>query len=431
MTTAPPSPISSASASHREQTPTAADLLVEREALASDVSCSEALKLFEDPHAPPAYAVTYDGGFGLISRLALASMLAQQFGRALFERRPVSDFMDPDPLVVDASMTIHEISEAIADSKPTALETGFIITDAGRYLGVGVGLDLIRVAAEHAQLTLERLKSTQASLVRSEKLASLGSLVGGIAHEINTPIGVTVTAATQFAQTVADLRARLTSSTLTRTDLEQFLGSASETARLICSNAERTAELVASFKQIAVDRTSDEHRSFNVKTYLDDVLRSLKPQLKRYGHRVEVDCPKDLDVDSHPGALSQVVTNLLTNALIHAFDRPDGGNIAIHVAAEGVDWVELRFADDGRGIPVEHRDRVFEPFFTTARSTGGSGLGLNIVHNIVTATLGGEIALHDASPHGALFVIRFPRRAPDFDRPATRPSARFGEPKQL
>lgn len=405
---------------------TAADLLIERESLSPELSCGEALERFEDPAAPPAYAIVHESGFGLIDRLALASMLAQQFGRALFERRKLRDVMDPQPLVVDRAMTIHEVGEVLARTKPSALQTGFIITHEGRYEGIGVGLDLVRLTAEHAQLTLERLKSTQEWLVRSEKLASLGSLVGGIAHEINTPIGVTLTAATQFEEVLAELRARYDCGELRKSDLESFIAAASETARLIAGNAERTAELVASFKQIAVDQTSDGRRTFELKAYLKNVLHSLRPQLKRYGHRIEIEAPDDVIVDGHPGAISQIVTNLLTNALKHAYETSDGGRIAIAARLGAGDWVELRFSDDGRGIAPEYQDRVFDPFFTTARGTGGSGLGLNIVHNIVTQTLAGEIRLESEPGKGTLFVVRFPRRAADPNlRPASA-SARFG-----
>jgi signal transduction histidine kinase len=357
----------------------------------------------------PAFPISDGTRYGLIERSRLAAALSHQFGRALFDKRPIAALMDPDPLVVEATASIHSVGDALSDRG--ALTSSFIIVENGRLRGIGSGIDLVREIAEYAHWAMLQLQLAQDSLIRSEKLASLGSLVGGIAHEINTPIGITLTAATQFAETVDELEQRFAAGTLARTDFERFVRAANETSRLVVANVERAAELVASFKQVAIDQTSEERRTFALGPYLHDVLRSLRPQLKHVPHRIDVDCDDDLVIDSYPGAISQIVSNLLNNALAHAFDDQKG-TIRLGARPMPDDLVELSFEDDGRGIPHEMHERVFEPFFTTARNTGGSGLGLSIVHNITVGTLHGSIDLSSSPGHGTRFRIVFPRITP-------------------
>ena len=405
---------------------TAAELLVEQDALPSTISCGDVQKRFDLPGAPPAFALEHEGSYGLIDRVHCASILAQRFGRELYERKPVAMIMDPDPLVVDVDMSLGDISAAIADSKPSALQNCFLITEDDVLRGIGVGLDLVRLSARQSEEVARQLREMQASLVRSEKLASLGGLVGGVAHEINTPIGITLTAATQFEEALEPLRASFAQGTMRKSDLERYIANASETARLIVSNAQRAAELVQSFKQVAVDQTSDERRRFNVQDYLNDILLSLRPAIKRTQHAIVVKCDPGLTMDSYPGALSQVITNLLTNALIHAFEDTERGTVTISARELEIGLIEMIFADDGKGIPADLHDRVFDPFFTTKRGSGGSGLGLNIVHNIVTRTLRGRIWVQSDDGQGARFVLHFPRSITDIHSNGEGRLARFG-----
>jgi signal transduction histidine kinase len=323
----------------------------------------------------------------------------------LYDRRPISALMDEDPLIVDISATIHELGEAVSDRGHTALAEPFLIVDAGTLRGIGLGVELVREIAEHAQWALLQLKLAHESLVRSEKLASLGRLVSGIAHEINTPIGITLTAAAQFSDMVADLNERFEHGALGRADFERFVRAANETSRLVTANAERAAELMTSFTQVAVDQAREERRVFVLGSYLRDVLRSLRPQLKKaVPHRIDIECDEELVIDGYPGALSQIIANLVTNALFHAYvDRP--GTIRITARQIGEN-VEFTFADD-------LHERVFEPFFTTARNTGASGLGLSIVHNIVVATLHGTIEMTSVPGKGTCFTLVFPRNTPE------------------
>ena len=266
-------------------------------------------------------------------------------------------------------------------------------------------------AKDEAERALRELQKTQKSLVQAEKLASLGTLVAGVAHEINTPVGIGVTAASYLSEQARQFRTAVAEGALRRRDLEEFVERIEEGASIILGNLDRACTLVQSFKQVAVDQTSEARRSFELRGYLDGVLGSLAPQLKRTGHQVTLDCPDGLIMDSYPGALSQVVSNLVINALLHAFRPDEPGTIAIAVRPVGTTGVVLDFADDGRGIPPEHIERIFEPFFTTRRAEGGSGLGLHIVYNIVTGTLGGRIAVASQPGAGCRFTIDLPLAA--------------------
>ncbi|WP_247896285.1 ATP-binding protein [Azospirillum argentinense] len=275
-----------------------------------------------------------------------------------------------------------------------------------------------QAAREEAERALRDLKEAQAHLIQSEKMAALGSLVAGVAHEINTPIGIALTGASLVAERTRVIRRDFEAGTLRRPDFADFLDMAGEAAQLMLLNIDRAAQLIQSFKQIAVDQASEERRVFDLRDYIDEVLRSLGVRIKRAAHGVEVDCPADLLIDGYPGALSQVLTNLVMNSIIHGYAPGQHGTLRVAARAVGGDEVELVYADDGRGIPSELHGKVFEPFFTTSRGTGGSGLGLNIVYNIATRRLRGRIALDSAPGRGAAFTLRFPRVAPAERAPA-------------
>ncbi|CAK0769858.1 hypothetical protein CCP2SC5_40011 [Azospirillaceae bacterium] len=270
----------------------------------------------------------------------------------------------------------------------------------------------LREAKENAENAYKRLMSTQESLVQAEKLASLGRLVAGVAHEINTPVGVTVTGASILATEASKLSQKISSGQAKKSDVTAFVGLAQETTHLILINGERAARLIQSFKQVAVDQTSEDHRVFQFKEYIEEVLQSLRPHLKKSGHIVEIQCSDDLILDSYPGPLSQVLTNFIMNSLVHGYPVKKIGRLLIQAKEVDNDLVELRYSDDGVGIPEEHKSKIFDPFFTTKRGAGGSGLGLNIVFNIVNATLKGTISVLEPLNGGAGFVILFPRVTP-------------------
>ena len=258
----------------------------------------------------------------------------------------------------------------------------------------------------------QALRQAQQDLIQAEKMAALGSLVAGVAHEINTPLGNTLTASSHLFDKVVEFSAMLEENKLRRADLVAFISLLTETTRLLVANCERAAELVQSFKQVAVDQTSGERRHFDLKGYIDEILLSLRPRLRKTGHRITVECPQHLEIDGYPGALSQLLTNFLLNSLMHAYDPGDAGHISIQVRRLDGDLIELTYSDDGKGIAPNLLGRIYDPFFTTRRGTGGSGLGLHIVYNLVTGTLRGQISVQSEPGQGTSFRVRFPRCTP-------------------
>ncbi|MCL2340309.1 MAG: ATP-binding protein [Proteobacteria bacterium] len=263
-------------------------------------------------------------------------------------------------------------------------------------------------AANHdLQRTLDDLQRMQKQLVLAEKLAALGELVAGVAHEINTPVGVALSAGSTLAeksQTLADLFAQ---GEMKRSDLTQFLEDSREGTEMILMNLDRASNLIRSFKLVAADQVSENRRLFNVRKYIEEILLSLRPKLKKTNIQVEIVCDEDLAIESYPGAFSQILTNLIINTLTHGFDPDQSGVIRIEASrADGK--LVLRHADNGKGMPAAVRDHIFEPFFTTARSQGSTGLGMHIVFNIVTRTLGGAIVCESTPGQGAVFVITMP-----------------------
>lgn len=268
----------------------------------------------------------------------------------------------------------------------------------------------LRQSRDAAERALDELKATQASLIQAEKMASLGQLVAGVAHEVNTPIGITITGASQLQALIGELSDRHTANALKKSDFQRFLNDGMEMATLILSNSTRAANLVQSFKLVAVDQSSDERRPFLLRDYIDELLRSLHPTYKaRTALTIDVACPADLELDGYPGALSQILTNLIMNALVHALDPEQPGRIAIAARLLGPDMVELSVGDDGNGIAPDVLPKIFDPFFTTRRGAGGSGLGLHIVYNLVTGRLHGTIGVESRSGEGTRFTLRFPR----------------------
>lgn len=267
--------------------------------------------------------------------------------------------------------------------------------------------DVLRQKNKDIAHTLEELKTAQKQLIESEKMAALGGLVAGIAHEINTPIGVGVTAGSTLANKTEALLETYKSGELKGADLKAYLNNAERSTSLILSNLQRARELVQSFKQVAVDQTSLEIRSFSVKTYIEKTLVSLGPKLKQTSHQVTIDGSENLTIKSCPGAFSQIVTNLVMNSLVHAYPEGRPGHLHFYFYQEG-EWLFFEYSDDGQGIPHEHAERVFEPFFTTARAKGGTGLGLHIIYNLVTQTLQGTIHCESSKGTGAKFILSLP-----------------------
>jgi signal transduction histidine kinase len=255
--------------------------------------------------------------------------------------------------------------------------------------------------------TLENLQNATDQLIQSEKLAALGSLVAGIAHEVNTPLGIGVTAASHLDQATQTLSEKFSSGTMRKSDLESFIATCQETVSITLTNLNRAADLITSFKKIAVDQSHESRQSIPVSEYLQDILTSLTPQLKKTSIETTIDCPPDLRIETMPGSLSQVITNLVVNALVHAFGEKEPGRISLRVQPVK-DQVRIEFEDNGRGIPPEHLPKIFDPFFTTRRGQGGSGLGLHLIYNIITQGLQGSIKCESTEGEGTRFRIHLP-----------------------
>lgn len=257
--------------------------------------------------------------------------------------------------------------------------------------------------------TLDELKKTQKHLITSEKLASLGSLVAGIAHEINTPIGIGVTGASHLNTGLHRLLEEHQQNQLTQTNFEKFLNTAQETSALILSNLKRAADLIQSFKNIAIDQSSEEERKFSLFHVINDTVASMNIYLKKSNINVELSIPENLHCYSFPGAFSQVISNLIMNSILHAFDKQQQKNeIEITVSNLTGDKMLLEYRDNGAGMAKEVVEKVFDPFFTTKRGKGGSGLGLHIVYNIVETMLKGHIDCSSDIGEGVVFRLTMP-----------------------
>lgn len=266
-----------------------------------------------------------------------------------------------------------------------------------------------RVAERTAELEemIDTLRRTQDHLVQSEKMAALGGLVAGVAHEINTPISIGVLAVSFLEEKLEALRQTITRDATDGQEIEAMINGALEAAGTVHTNLRRAVELIGSFKEVAADQTSEARRRFNVNDYIGEVLLSLRPKYKRTRHAIKVLCPENLEINSYPGVFSQIITNFVINSLTHAFTDNDVGEMEIRVVIE-VDNLILEYRDNGCGISPEAAEKIFQPFFTTRRDSGGAGLGLYIVYNLVTQTLGGKIVCESSPGQGITITIRIP-----------------------
>ncbi len=273
--------------------------------------------------------------------------------------------------------------------------------------------DELRAAKEEAESALLELSAAQRNLIDAERLAALGGLVAGVAHEVNNPIGISLTVASSFARRVEMFEAALRSPEggLRRSQLEEFVRTSRDASEQLVANLQRAGELIQSFKQVAVDRSHAERRTFVLSEATDQIITSLKPVLKRAPITLAVDVPEGLFIDSYPGFYGQILTNLFLNAVNHAFADGRAGTISITARPRGADDIEIIFADNGAGMTPDVQRQAFDPFFTTRRNEGGTGLGLHIVYNLVTQQLGGRMMLESREGQGTTFRIIMPRVA--------------------
>ena len=256
--------------------------------------------------------------------------------------------------------------------------------------------------------SMDTLKQAQEQLLESERMASLGGLVAGIAHDVNTPLGVSVTAASFLQERLNNLKTDFEDKSLTSKNMASFIDEAEQTALLLLNNLERASDLIASFKQVAVDQTSETEREIFLNDYINEVIQSLKPSFKHTEYQINVSCPDNLVVTCAPGAIAQIVTNMVINSITHGFEGRATGTITLEVK-EKDNIVSLYYSDNGKGLSEEELSKLFDAFYTTKRGKGGSGLGTHIMYNLVTQSLHGQIDAQSAIDKGLEYFIRFPK----------------------
>jgi signal transduction histidine kinase len=268
----------------------------------------------------------------------------------------------------------------------------------------------LRREIDRSEKMLADLRDAQAHLVQAEKLASLGQLVAGVAHEINTPLGLALTTSTTIEGDLQQLGHTIASGQVRRSELDRGIARVNAGLRLVFANLTRAVDLVQSFKQVAIDQTIEEQRSFELQSWLRELVSTLEPLVRRKGHRLQVQCKAGIILDSYPGALAQVISNLILNAIVHGFPEGRSGHLELAVSCPAEGEVRLICSDDGVGIPAEDLSKVFDPFFTTRRSKGSTGLGLHIVFNLVASSLQGQIEVTSAVGCGTTFTVTLPSR---------------------
>jgi PAS domain S-box-containing protein len=269
-----------------------------------------------------------------------------------------------------------------------------------------------RRARDAAEAALQNLRETQNSLIEAEKLAALGRLVAGVAHEINNPVGTSLTVASALERRFAAIAAEFANDKLKRSALTEFLQSSGEASAQLVANLKHAADLIQSFKLVATDRNFTNQRVFDIGELTEQVAKSLRPGLGKQNLALNVECQPGLTMNSYPGPYGQVLTNLFLNAVMHAFPDDSGGAVDIRVCASGNDQVEIVFSDGGCGMTNAVRRKAFDPFFTTRRNQGSTGLGLHIVYSIVTNCLGGRLTLDSRPGEGTKIRLILPRVAP-------------------
>jgi signal transduction histidine kinase len=373
-------------------------------------------------------------------------MLGEQYRAALLDFK--NSKFDPrlaDQIVRGADRPALELltrisSEAVNRAHATArnAEVSSQNTLMWSVIGIGIGLTLSAImfyllvrrtvlipteqvfddlgnAEQRVQERSDELEQAMTQLMQSEKLAALGNVVAGVAHELNTPIGNALLSATSLNNATGKMRVQVTGHSLNRRDLEQFLASVEEGTGIVSRSLERAAALVRSFKSVAVNETSEARMDFDLRQVLDDCVTLLAPGMKHRPIQITLDCATGIACNSYPGALTQIISNLVENAARHGLEPIGGGEITVHAHSDGGqdrDWVTLRVVDHGAGIAPEHLQRIFEPFFTTRLGQGGSGLGLHVVHRLANGSLGGGIEVQSHIGKGTTFELHFPRRAP-------------------
>jgi len=307
----------------------------------------------------------------------------------------------------EAAATFNRMADSISESQRSLTESEQQIRKLNEELEQRVEQRTNELQITNSQLkqSIEQLNTAQQQLIQSEKMAALGALVAGVSHEINTPIGLGVTTASYLEEKVNQFQKVYQSGEMTRDDFEKFQASALKSSQIICSNLKRAAELIRSFKQVAVDQISEEIRDFNISEYIHETIQNLHSKIKNTRHEIKVNCDEDLIVRSYPGAFAQIITNLIMNSLLHGFSDTEKGVIEIGVVSQQ-GYITLQYKDNGKGMDASNLKKIFDPFFTTRRGEGGTGLGMHIIYNLVTQTFEGDIKCDSSPDNGISFTIK-------------------------
>ena len=265
----------------------------------------------------------------------------------------------------------------------------------------------LQVLNDELTETLAQVENMQGQLIESEKMASLGGLVAGIAHEVNTPVGICLTASSFLKERYDHLQEVYQNDAMTQENFEEFLRTVNDSADMILKNIQRATEIIQNFKKVAVDQSVEDKRCFDVKEYFFEIIKSLHPKLKRHHHNIDVQAPEKLFINSYPGSFYQIFSNLILNSVIHGFETIENGNIVIKVVCDDKQ-MKIEYIDDGQGMSPDILRNVFEPFVTTKRNKGGTGLGAHIIYNIVTQQLRGTITCESKVGKGVCFKIAMP-----------------------
>lgn len=320
------------------------------------------------------------------------------------------EFTDGTPVLIREQFPVKEI-DSLAHAINDMIETVLNREDALQRMNDDLESKVKKRTKAHED-TIETLRSARDQLLLSEKMSALGSLVSGVAHEINTPLSIGVTAASFLNERTQRLYQEWDEQILTQDNLERYLIDAEESSRIIQNNLDQAARILNSLKQVAVDQQIDERREFELSSYINDIILSLKYQLKDGKHRIEVESNGVIMVDTYPGALTQILNNLVFNSITHGFEGREDGLIRISYNEEDGEVV-MNYQDNGRGLSEEEYRRLFDQFYTTRRGRGGTGLGMNIVLKLVSERLQGSIVVSQQNIEGTGFTIRFPQIVPD------------------
>lgn len=386
---------------------------------------------------------------GVLSRNKIMDQFSGPFGHSLNAKKPITPNIE-QALIVEPEISIERLARIVTEQEQHNEKSMFIIADHEQtYLGTGRVIELLKAVTNHSmemefsnltetirmqndarntelnklvklrteeiekaklelENTLQTLHDTQKELIQSEKMAALGQLVAGVAHEVNTPLGLAYTLNTHYKEQVNHINQLLETKKLSQAALENFLKSTTEINNLIDQNLQRAAKLIQSFKQVAVDQNHDEVRKIQLAVFVDEIITSIRHQFKGNNIQIKKDIADDLTVTTYPGALSQVLTNLTLNAKNHAFDNLNENKayfISVSARKKDNDQIYLTVEDNGKGIPQENLTKIFEPFFTTKRNNGGTGLGLNIVYNLIHSKMHGSIYCESKVNTGTVFHI--------------------------